>query len=153
MTDTIEERPRRRPGRPRVDEPHPVDIHVGNRIRLRRTLLGMSQEKLGNALNLTFQQVQKYERGANRLSASRLWEVAKVLDVPLSFFFDDMPGELATTNSFSDGESIEVAEYGFDMKDLTSKEVLGLVKDFKGIEDSGSRAAVRTLVAKLSSAP
>ena len=68
----------------------PVDVHVGNRIRLRRTLLGLSQEKLGEALGLTFQQIQKYERGANRVGASRLYDLSQVLDVPIGFFFDDM---------------------------------------------------------------
>lgn len=68
----------------------PVDVHVGNRIRLRRTLMGLSQEKLGEALGLTFQQIQKYERGANRVGASRLYDLAQVLDVPIGFFFDDM---------------------------------------------------------------
>ncbi|CAI9122172.1 helix-turn-helix domain-containing protein [Brytella acorum] len=70
----------------------PVDIHVGQRIRLRRTLMGLSQEKLGEALGLTFQQVQKYERGANRVSASRLYELARVMEVPVSFFYDGMAG-------------------------------------------------------------
>nr|WP_207728842.1 MULTISPECIES: helix-turn-helix transcriptional regulator [unclassified Gluconobacter] len=68
----------------------PVDAHVGNRIRLRRTLMGLSQEKLGEALGLTFQQIQKYERGANRVGASRLYDLAQILDVPVGFFFDDM---------------------------------------------------------------
>src|ERR1700733_2217914 len=71
--------------------PSPVDMHVGARIRLRRTLMGMSQERLGDALGLTFQQVQKYERGVNRVGASRLFDLSRVLDVPISFFFDDMP--------------------------------------------------------------
>ena len=70
--------------------PNPVDIHVGSRVRLRRTLLGLSQEKLGEAVGLTFQQIQKYERGANRIGASRLFEFSRILDVPVSFFFDDM---------------------------------------------------------------
>ena len=76
----------------RIDlpRPSPIDVHVGARIRLRRTLLGMSQERLGEALGLTFQQVQKYERGANRVGASRLYDVSRALDVPISFFFDDM---------------------------------------------------------------
>lgn len=74
--------------------PHPVDVHVGARLRLRRTILGMSQTKLGTALGLTFQQVQKYERGQNRMGASRLYECAKILDMPVSFFFDDMPKDL-----------------------------------------------------------
>ena len=79
--------------------PSPVDVHVGNRIRLRRTLLQMSQEKLGDALGLTFQQVQKYERGANRVSASRLFDLGRVLEVPVSFFFDDLPGGNASFGS------------------------------------------------------
>src|ERR1700724_4341131 len=79
----------------RESRPSPIDIHVGSRIRLRRTLLGMSQERLGEALGLTFQQVQKYERGVNRVGASRLFDLSRVLDVPISFFFDDMPDSLA----------------------------------------------------------
>ncbi|MDT8265491.1 helix-turn-helix transcriptional regulator, partial [Roseomonas sp. DSM 102946] len=75
----------------REHRPSPIDVHVGGRVRLRRTLLGMSQEKLGEALGLTFQQVQKYERGVNRIGASRLFDIARVLDVPIGFFFDDMP--------------------------------------------------------------
>ncbi len=72
--------------------PSPVDVHVGARIRLRRTLLGMSQERLGDALGLTFQQVQKYERGVNRVGASRLFDLSRILDVPISFFYDNQPG-------------------------------------------------------------
>src|SRR5437660_7684075 len=80
----------RRPGRQKGDKPNPIDTHVGSRVRLRRNMLGLSQEKLGTAIGLTFQQVQKYERGANRIGASRLHELSPVLDVPVSFFFDDM---------------------------------------------------------------
>src|SRR3954465_1224783 len=79
----------------RESRPSPIDVHVGSRIRLRRTLLGMSQERLGESLGLTFQQVQKYERGVNRVGASRLFDLSRVLDVPISFFFDDMPDSLA----------------------------------------------------------
>ena len=74
--------------------PRPVDVHVGSRVRLRRTLLGLSQEKLGEAVGLTFQQIQKYERGANRIGASRLYQLTRILDVPISFFFDDMPEDV-----------------------------------------------------------
>src|ERR1700743_1014534 len=81
---------KRRGGRPKIDAPSPVDLHVGSRVRLRRTLLGMSQEKLGNAVGLTFQQIQKYERGANRIGASRVFDMARVLDVPVQFFFEEM---------------------------------------------------------------
>ena len=83
-------------GSEKESRPSPIDTHVGARIRLRRTLLGMSQERLGEALGLTFQQVQKYERGANRVGASRLFDLSRVLDVPISFFFDDMPEALAS---------------------------------------------------------
>ncbi len=78
-----------------ASKPNPIDIHVGKRLRLRRTLLGMSQERLGELLGLTFQQVQKYERGANRIGSSRLFELGQILDVPVSFFFDDLPDEAA----------------------------------------------------------
>jgi transcriptional regulator with XRE-family HTH domain len=86
------QQPKRRgrpPGR-RGDGPHPIDVHVGSRVRLRRNMLGLSQEKLGAAISLTFQQVQKYEHGANRIGASRLMELSQVLGVPVAFFFDDV---------------------------------------------------------------
>ena len=76
----------RHPGRRKGDKPNPIDVHVGSRVRLRRNMLGLSQEKLGEAIGLTFQQVQKYERGANRIGASRLHDLSRVLDVPVSFF-------------------------------------------------------------------
>ena len=70
--------------------PNPIDVHVGRRLRMRRMLVGMSQEKLGESLDVTFQQVQKYERGANRISASRLFDISHILDVPVQYFFDDI---------------------------------------------------------------
>lgn len=81
---------RKRPGRPRISAPHPIDVHVGSRLRLRRLMLGLSQTQLANRVGLTFQQIQKYERGGNRIGASRLYELAESLDVPVSYFFDDM---------------------------------------------------------------
>ena len=74
-------------------KPNPIDIHVGSRIRLRRTMLGMSQEKLGESLGITFQQIQKYVKGTNRVGASRLQNISSILNVPVSFFFEDAPGE------------------------------------------------------------
>src|SRR5438105_3475779 len=71
--------------------PNPIDKHVGSRVRMRRMMLGMSQEKLGDALDLTFQQVQKYEKGTNRIGASRLQEISHILQVPVSFFFEGAP--------------------------------------------------------------
>ena len=75
--------------------PDPIDVHVGSRVRLRRMLIGMSQEKLGEALNLTFQQIQKYEKGANRIGASRLFRISQLLGVSVQFFFDDIAPEIA----------------------------------------------------------
>ncbi len=72
------------------DGPHPIDVHVGSRVRVRRTLLGMNQTQLGEKLGITFQQIQKYERGSNRISASRLDQMTRILDVPVSFFFDGL---------------------------------------------------------------
>ena len=77
--------------------PNPIDVHVGKRVRMRRLFLGMNQETLANALGLTFQQVQKYEGGANRVSASRLSEMAKILGVPISFFYGDLQGDAPQT--------------------------------------------------------
>lgn len=77
------------------DGPNPIDVHVGKRLRERRTMLGMSQQEMGRLIGITFQQLQKNERGANRLSASRLFECARALDVHVGWFFDDMPGEVS----------------------------------------------------------
>ena len=91
--------------RQKSDKPNPVDVHVGSRVRLRRTLLGMSQEKLGDALGLTFQQVQKYERGANRVGASRLYDLSRVLDVPVAYFFEEFGEASATQLAEGEGPS------------------------------------------------
>src|SRR6478609_174711 len=82
-------------GKENKKKPNPTDIHVGSRIRLRRNMLGMSQEKLGETLGITFQQIQKYEKGTNRVGASRLQNSSGILNVPVSFFFEDAPGENA----------------------------------------------------------
>ena len=93
----------------RVTNNNAVDVHVGKRVRLRRTLLGMSQEQLGASLNITFQQVQKYERGANRISASRLWDISQILDVQIRYFFDDMTDDTirSSPRRVSRGENID----------------------------------------------
>ena len=85
-----------------IKVPNPIDKHVGARVRMRRLMVGMSQGKLGEALNVTFQQVQKYEKGANRIGASRLQQLARVLEVPPAFFFDGAPS--------SDGSAVGFAE-------------------------------------------
>lgn len=109
--------------------PDPVDVHVGKRLRLRRVLQGMSQQKLAEAVGLTFQQVQKYERGVNRIGASRLFQLAQVLDVPISYFFDDMSGEAArgALPGFAEtGSSFEGAPMG-------KREALELVRAYARI--------------------
>ncbi len=124
-----------------ASKPNPVDIHVGSRIRLRRTLLGMSQEKLGKAISLTFQQVQKYERGTNRVGSSRLYQLAKVLNVPVSFFFDDMTPEVAGgPPGFRDDKT------DFDDNPLTKRETLELVRAYHRISSAAVRKRVFELV-------
>ena len=129
----LSERPgRRRVGRPpTAGNPNPVDVHVGARVRLRRTLLGMSQERLGEALGLTFQQVQKYERGANRIGASRLFDLARALQVPVGFFFDDLPDGVA-------GDSPPVAATPNDDQ-MQRRETIELVRAFYRIQDPTAR--------------
>jgi len=121
-----------------------VDNHVGGRIRLRRTLLGLTQERLGEALGLTFQQVQKYERGANRVGASRLHDLSRILEVPVGYFYDDLPAHAGgTTNRYGFAESSD--GYGADDA-LASRETLELVRAYYRITDPGVRKRVFELV-------
>jgi transcriptional regulator with XRE-family HTH domain len=140
------ERPgRRRVGRPpTAGNPNPVDVHVGARVRLRRTLLGMSQERLGEALGLTFQQVQKYERGANRIGASRLFDLARALQVPVGFFFDDLPEGVA------EGEPPAVPAQGDDP--MQRRETIELVRAFYRIQDPGARRRLYELTRSIADA-
>lgn len=126
-------------------KPNPIDIHVGSRVRLRRTMLGMSQEKLGEHLGITFQQIQKYEKGANRIGASRLQEIASVLNTPVSFFFDDAPSTgRKSAEGFSDTES---ANYVVDF--LSSSEGLQLNRAFVKIRDPKVRRKIVEMVRAL----
>ena len=120
----------------------PIDAHVGGRVRLRRTLLGMSQEKLGNAVGLTFQQIQKYERGLNRIGSSRLFQFSRVLDVPVSFFFDDMPGEQMSRKIVAP----EDLRGSFDDDNLSRRETLELVRAYYRINDRNMRRRVYELI-------
>jgi transcriptional regulator with XRE-family HTH domain len=137
-------------GSEKEHRPSPIDVHVGSRVRLRRTLLGMSQEKLGEALGLTFQQIQKYERGVNRIGASRLFDLARVLDVPIGFFFDDMPGEssVPATSSRTRLPGMAEAQEGFE-DDLHRRETLELVRAYYRITDPAVRKRVFELVKSL----
>ena len=152
MLDEMEgERPKSsdHPAAPeREARPSPIDVHVGSRIRLRRTLLGMSQERLGDQLGLTFQQVQKYERGVNRVGASRLFDLSRVLDVPISFFFDDMPDGLAGGAAAGSRRAHGLNEghdpFGDDT--LSRRETLELVRAYYRISDPAVRKRVFELI-------
>ena len=128
-----------------MPENHPVNGHVGARLRQRRILLGMSQAKLGTAVGLTFQQIQKYERGFNRMGSSRLYEVAKVLDVPVSYFFDEMP-----TNSLSGRGRNHFGEAGTpfeqDKDPLIKRETLELVRAYYKIREGRVRKRIFEMV-------
>ena len=114
--------------------PSPVDVHVGRRVRIRRTLLGMSQTNLGEAIGLTFQQMQKYEKGANRISASRLYDLARVLDVPVEFFFEEMPAEVAASSS-AKGRGRAKQPMRYELGPMTKRETLQLVRAYYKITD------------------
>ncbi len=131
--------------------PSPVDVHVGARIRLRRTLLGMSQERLGDALGLTFQQVQKYERGVNRVGASRLFDLSRILDVPISFFYDNMPGAQGSSSLSGGSAATGFAEgqeaYGGASDEIMNKrETLELVRAYYRIADPTVRKRMFELI-------
>jgi len=142
----------------RESRPSPIDVHVGGRIRLRRTLLGMSQERLGEALGLTFQQVQKYERGVNRVGASRLFDLSRVLDVPISFFFDDMPEPLSQPGtgpggSLSGRRTLGFADqqeaFGTADDSMNRRETQELVRAYYRIPDAAVRKSVFDLIKRL----
>jgi transcriptional regulator with XRE-family HTH domain len=122
--------------RTETGEPDPIDVHVGGRLRLRRTLMGLSQTELAKSVGLTFQQVQKYESGANRVSASRLYYVAEALDVPVSFFFDDVPRE---------GGLAETPKAPFE----PDRELLELTRNYRSITDPEVRRGIYELVKRL----
>jgi transcriptional regulator with XRE-family HTH domain len=127
--------------------PDPTDKHVGARVRMRRMMLSMSQEKLGDALGLTFQQVQKYEKGINRIGASRLFDLAQVLGVPVQFFYEEAPaGE--PQPAMADGFAEKPAENSI-VEFLRSRDGLELNKAFVRISDAKARRAIVDLVRSL----
>ena len=128
-------------------KPNPIDAHVGSRVRLRRMLLGMSQERLGESMGLTFQQVQKYEKGANRIGASRLHHISKILNVPVGYFFEEAPAleERSTTPGLSEPQSEE-----FVLEFLNTREGLELNRAFTKISSAKVRKCVVELVRALS---
>ena len=136
----------------RRGKPNPVDIHVGRRLRLRRTLLGLSQEKLGEAVGLTFQQIQKYERGANRISASRLYAFSEFLDVLVPFFFEDIPPEISGKGGKSVPGLAEGIQKEFSADPLAKRETLELVRAYYRVKDPNVRKRLYDLVKSLAGA-
>jgi transcriptional regulator with XRE-family HTH domain len=118
--------------------PNPVDRHVGSRVRMRRIMLGMSQERLGEGLGLTFQQIQKYEKGTNRIGASRIQHIAEILQVPVSFLFEGSPG--SSTHFDESPSPTYVADF------LATSEGLALIRAFTRIPDIKLRRAIVDMV-------
>jgi transcriptional regulator with XRE-family HTH domain len=127
----------------------PMDAHVGARVRLRRMLLGLSQEKLGESLGLTFQQIQKYEKGVNRIGASRLYELAKVLNVPVGFFYEEAPSVAFGATGVISGMAEAGGQETYVVDFLSSREGLELNKAFIRITDPKVRRSVVDLVRSL----
>jgi transcriptional regulator with XRE-family HTH domain len=121
--------------------PNPVDKYVGSRVRMRRIMLGMSQEKLGEALGLTFQQVQKYEKGTNRVGASRIQQISEILQVPVSFLFEGGPSGTTSAGAYSEGSS---PAYVSDF--LATSEGLALTRAFTRISDAKLRRSIVEMV-------
>ena len=132
----------------RVTNNNAIDMHVGKRIRLRRTLLGMSQEQLGSELDITFQQVQKYERGANRVSASRLWDISQILDSPINYFFDDMSENTMRSSPRRVSRGADDVDFSDEQtKDpMARRETLELVRTYYSIKTPLVRKRVSDMV-------
>jgi transcriptional regulator with XRE-family HTH domain len=124
--------------------PNPVDKHVGGRVRMRRMMVGMSQEKLGDALGLTFQQVQKYEKGTNRIGASRLQQISQILQAPVAFFFEGAPIAASETDATNGAQP---SSYVSDF--LSTSDGLALTKSFTRIKDAKLRRRIVELVQQI----
>ena len=132
--------------------PSPVDVHVGARLRRRRTLLGMNQTKLGDAIGVTFQQVQKYENGANRISASRLFDLSQILDVPIEYFFDDMPADIAASSLATKKRGKAKKPPSYEPDPMAKRETLELVRAYYKIGEPQIRKRLFEMVKALGAA-
>ena len=128
-----------------VGSAKPIDAHVGARLRLRRTLSGLTQTDLGNAVNLTFQQIQKYERGANRIGSGRLYQFARILGVPVSFFFDDMSEDIESADPIPHGGRQGPVEHDL----MNQRETLKLIRAYYGIDSAAIRSGIYDLARSL----
>lgn len=142
----------------RSENPDPVDVHVGSRLRMRRNLVGLSQEQLGKSLGLTFQQIQKYERGINRMGSSRLFQIAKTLSVPVAYFFEEIPESIALSAGqpgFAENEQEPLntasgSEKQSDYDILRRRETLELIRAYYRIQDTKQRRKVYELIRSMS---
>mgnify|MGYP004650171827 FL=1 len=146
-----------RRGRVNDNEPNPVDVHVGNRIRLRRTILHITQQQMAEMLGLTFQQIQKYEKGMNRVGASRLWDISRVLEVPMGFFFEDMDEDVVKNsprmlnkNQSEKNYFFEEDRRSFDDDPMKRKETLELVRAYYKIPNRSIARNLFNLMVALS---
>ena len=141
-------------GRLPSGEPNPVDVHLGRRLRLRRILLGISQEELGEAIGLTFQQIQKYEYGLNRVGTSRLWDLSRALGCPVSFFFEEMDDKIAEAsprNLATEGIDLSgIEEHRAGIDAATRREALLLVRAYSTIKQPDVRRKILELANSLS---
>jgi len=124
---------------------HPVDIHVGTRLRARRKIIGLSQDDIGKSVGVTFQQIQKYERGTNRIGSSRLYEFSRILDVPVSYFFENFS---FTTSDIASDKGLDISPAG-NKFDMTSKETMVLVQSYYKIADPVVRSKMLNLIKAL----
>ncbi len=131
--------------------PNPIDVHVGRRMRMRRTLLGMTQTSLGEALGLTFQQVQKYENGKNRIGSSRLYDLARVLDVSAEYFFEEMPAEVAASSPAQKRHKAK-APMSYEPDPMAKRETLELVRAYYKITDPQIRKRLYEMTKVLAAA-
>lgn len=120
---------------PKPGIPRPVDVHAGHRLRQIRTLQGMSQEKLGEKVGLSFQQVQKYERGANRMGASRLFEFAQIFEIEIQYFFDEMSDDVSQTNGARAEDKLPALDETHSADPMAKRETLELVRAYYAITD------------------
>ncbi|PZP84787.1 MAG: transcriptional regulator [Azospirillum brasilense] len=127
-----------------MSTPHPVDVHVGRRLRLKRTILGLSQEAVGKEIGVTFQQIQKYERGINRMGASRLYDFARALRVPISYFFEGF-GDYANDelNAYALGEP---AAQGYEHEQVNNRETLEVMRAYYRIKSPAVRKRIIELI-------
>ena len=132
--------------------PHPVDLHVGKQLRMRRTIQGLSQEAIGRAIGVTFQQIQKYERGVNRMGSSRLYDFSRILKVPVSYFFEGLDQQASDGTDNGNSYGVGMADGGgasFEYEQLSTRETLEMMRAYYRIPDEAVRKRIYELIKSL----